>query len=91
MEKNLEFLETFTVEQFKRKEGVEKVEVKKNPHNSKLFFTYGSKVGAVAERGIPTHPMISYVKGEPTEKNPTGLFYILHEEGTGGAPTIAVF
>ena len=84
-EKNLEFIETLTVEQFKAEQHVDKVKVKQNPKTGKLFFTYGAKVGAVAKKGVPTHPMISKVRGEE------GLFYLLHEEGNGGAPTIAEF
>ena len=82
---NLEFIETFTVEQFKARTNVSKLEVKQNPHTGKLFFTYGAKVGAVASKGIPTHPMVSYVSGIE------GSFYLLHEEGNGGAPVIATF
>lgn len=89
--RNLEFLDTLTVEQFKAEKHVEKISVKKNPHTGKLFFTFGAKAGAVAAKGIPTHPMVSRVKGEPTPENPTGMFYLLHEEGQGGAPVVAEF
>ena len=89
--KNVVFLETLTVEQFKRAQGVDKVVVKQNPHTGKYFMTFGAKTGAVAKKGIPTNPMISFVQGEPTEKNPNGKFWILHEEGTGGAPVVATF
>lgn len=91
MDRNLEFLNTYTVEQFKAAMLVSEILVKQNPKNSKLFFTFGAKVGAVASKGIPNHPMISHVKGEPTPENPTGEFYLLHEEGTGGAPVLAKF
>lgn len=89
--KNLEFIDTLTVEQFKAEKHVDKISVKKNPKTGKLFFTFGAKAGAVAAKGIPTHPMVSYVKGEPTTENPTGRFYLLHEEGQGGAPVVAEF
>ena len=75
--KNLQFIDTYTVEQFKAAQHVEKIQVRENPHTGKLFFTYGSKTGAV--------------KGEPTEQNPSGQFYLLHEEGNGGAPVVAEF
>lgn len=88
---NLQFIDTMTVEQFKAEKRVDKIQVKKNPNNGNLFFTFGAKVGAVAKRGVPTHPMISHVKGAPTPENPTGEFYLLHEEGTGGAPVVATF
>lgn len=88
---NLTFIETLTVEQFKRAQGVERIEVKQNPHTGKLFFTFGAKTGAVAVKGIPSKPMLSYVQGEPSELNPDGKFWMLHEEGTGGAPVLATF
>ena len=84
--KNLEFLDTLTVEQFKAEKSVEKIKVKKNPNTGKLFFTFGAKTGAVAAKGVPTHPMISLVKGNDGEQ-----FYLLHEEGQGGAPVVAEF
>lgn len=90
MEK-LNFLRTLTVEQFKSEQKVDKVCVKQNPNTGKLFMTFGAAVGAVASKGIPSHPMISEVVGEPTEKNPSGKFFLLHEEGQGGAPVLAEF
>ena len=90
-EKNLIFKDTLTVEQFKDKFKVSRVDVKKNPETGKLFFTFGAKTGAVASKGVPTHPMFSLVKGGPTPKNPTGEFWLLHEEGVGGAPIIDTF
>ena len=91
MEKNLIFNDTLTVEQFKAKMNVSRVDVKKNPNTGKLFFTFGTKTGAVASKGIPQHPMFSFVKGDPTPQNPDGTFWLLHEEGQGGAPVLASF
>lgn len=88
---NLIFNDTLTVEQFKDKMKVSRVEVKKNPKSGKLFFSYGAKTGAVAAKGIPQHPMFSFVKGDPTPQNPSGEFWLLHEEGQGGAPVLATF
>ena len=86
MDNQLTFHETMTVEQFKSRMMVDKLRVKQNPKTNKLFFTFGSKTGAVAVKGIPAHPMISEVE------TPDGSsFYLLHEEGTGGAPTLAEF
>lgn len=83
---NLSFNETLTVEQFKAQMNVSRIDVKKNPRTGKLFFTYGAKTGAVAVKGIPTHPMLSNVT------TPEGdSFWLLHEEGQGGAPTLASF
>lgn len=86
MSNNLTFNETLTVEQFKNKMLVDKLCVKKNPKTGKLFFTYGSQVGAVALKGIPQHPMVSNVTGSDGS-----AFWLLHEEGNGGAPTLATF
>ena len=91
MERNLQFKETLTVEQFKAQMNVSRIDVKQNPKTNRLFFSYGAKVVAVATKGIPEHPMISFVKGEPTENNPSGEFWLLHEEGQGGAPVLASF
>lgn len=91
MEKNLIFNDTLTVEQFKAKMNVSRIDVKKNPNTGKLFFTFGAKTGAVAAKGIPQHPMFSFVKGDPTPQNPDGTFWLLHEEGQGGAPVLASF
>lgn len=82
----LTFLETLTVEQFKAEKLVDKIQVKRNPKTNKLFFTYGAKIGAVAVKGVPTHPMISLVQGDNGDE-----FYLLHEEGQGGAPVVATF
>ena len=85
MEANLKFNETLTVEQFKAKELVSHIDVKKNPKTGKLFFTYGAKTGAVAIKGVPNRPMISNVTGDDDKP-----FWLLHEEGLG-AETIATF
>lgn len=83
---NLVFNETLTVEQFKSAQGVTRIDVKKNPKTGKLFFTYGAKTGAVAVKGIPSHPMLSNVTGSDGSS-----FWLLHEEGTGAAPVLASF
>ena len=88
--KNLQFLETLTVEQFKSRMLVSRIDVKQNPKNGNIFFSYGAQVGAVSVKGIPTRPMFSRVKGEPTPENPSGEFWLLHEEGQG-VPVLASF
>ena len=81
MERNLVFNDTLTVEQFKAA-----MSVKKNPKTGKLFFAYGAKTGAVAAKGIPHNPMVSNVTTPDGDK-----FWLLHEEGQGGAPVLATF
>ena len=99
MEKGkLTFGDTLTVEQFKAKMMVSRINVKKSPKTGKLFFTYGAKTGAVAVKGIPQRPMLSVVCPEGDtldiahagEKSCT-TFWLLHEEGEGGAPVLASF
>lgn len=114
MAANLHFIETETVEQFKDSNNVSRIDVKQNPRTNKLFFTYGTKTGAVAVKGIPEHPMLSLahptLEREPTDEErqyigktvnigghnvadprANGYFYLLHEEGQGGAPVLASF
>ena len=98
MEKNLIFNDTLTVEQFKAAMNVSRIDVKKNPKTGKLFFTYGAKAGAVAVKGIPGKPMFSLVcpKGDTLDKAHAGergcsSFWLLHEEGQGGAPVLRSF
>ena len=86
MANDLTFNETLTIEQFKAKELVSRIDVKQNPKTGKLFFTFGSKTGAVAIKGVPSRPMISNV----TSSVDGSSFWILHEEGQG-AETIASF
>ena len=86
MEANLLFNETLTVEQFKAANNVSRIDVKQNPKTGKLFFTYGTKTGAVAVKGIPQKPMLSNVTGSDGSS-----FWLLHEEGEGGAPVLASF
>ena len=84
--RKLTFYDTLTVEQFKAKMEVSRIDVKKNPKTGKLFFTYGAKTGAVAVKGIPSNPMLSNVTGSDGSN-----FWLLHEEGQGGAPVLASF
>ena len=83
---NLTFNDTLIGEQFKAHMNVSRIDVKKNLKTGKLFFTYGARTGAVAIKGIPAHPMLSNVTGSDGSS-----FWLLHEEGQGGAPTLASF
>lgn len=82
----LTFNDTLTVEQFKAQMHVDHIDVKQNPKTGKLFFTFGAKTGAVAVKGIPAKPMLSNVTGDDGSS-----FWLLHEEGQGGAPVLASF
>ena len=88
MEK-LKFIETLSVEEFKAQHEVEKIEVKQNPRTGKCFFTYGFETGAVSEKfgnGELSDPVISKVISPEDGE----VFYMLHQRGDGGAPTLAV-
>ena len=90
MESNLKFIETWEVAQFKAQQGVEKLEVKQNPHTGKVFFVYGLETGPCSrkvETGQLTDPVVSQVCNAETGE----LFMMLHQRGEGGAPTLAVF
>ena len=50
MESNLKFIETWEVAQFKAQQGVEKLEVKQNPHTGKVFFVYGFETGPCSRK-----------------------------------------
>ena len=85
---SLKFIETMSVADFKIKMGVERIDVKQNPNTGKCFFVYGCETGAVSERflkGDITKPVISQVCSPETGD----MFYMLHQQGDGGAPTLA--
>ena len=83
----LSFEKSYTVGQFKSEiSSGEPIEVLRNEKTGKLFFSYGpGRTGAVASKGIPTRrPIISEVVGDGGE-----TFYLLHEQGEGGATKLA--
>lgn len=85
---NIKFVETLSVAEFKKKMGVDKIEVKQNPNSGKCFFVYGVEVGAVSDKflkGRITSPVISHVCVPDTGD----MFYLLHQRGEGGAPILA--
>ena len=49
MERNLKFLKTMSVAEFKAQHNVEKIEVKRNEHTGKCFFVYGFETGPCRE------------------------------------------
>lgn len=88
MEK-LKFIETLSVAEFKAQQDVEKIEVKQNLQTGKCFFVYGFETGVVSEKfnkGELTDPVVSRVVSPEDGE----MFYMLHQRGEGGAPTVAV-
>ncbi len=71
--RELKFIKTFTVNEFKDFFGIEKIEVKKHP-NGFLFFSFRDVLGLVVLKGLPKNPRISIVVGK------FGIpHYLLHE------------
>lgn len=87
--KDLAFLQTWSVPQFKQNNGVEKIDVLRNEKTGKCFFTFGIQTGACSkkvESGEVTMPVISQVCVATTGE----MFYMLHQKGEGaGATTLA--
>lgn len=84
----LHFVETLSIEDFKTRQKVEKIEVKQNLQTGKCFFVYGMQTGAVSDKflsGGITCPVISQVCSPETGD----MFYMLHQKGDGGAPVLA--
>lgn len=82
----LTFVESWTINQFKKAQNVEKLDIKCNEKTGKLFFQFGGKTGAATATEFK-EPLVSLVVGEPSERNPDGKFFLLHE--SGGAPVVA--
>lgn len=73
-DKNLKFLRSLTVEQFKNTLNCSKISIRQGSNG--LFFTAGEISGAVSKSGIPQKPIFSEVEGS------NGIFWLLHEEST---------
>ena len=89
MTRDLAFMKTWSVPQFKQNQGVETIEVKRNERTGKLFFVYGFETGACSkkiETGEVTMPVISKVVSATTGEE----FYMLHQQGEGGGATTII-
>ena len=85
---SLKFIETMSIAEFKTKMGVGRIDVKQNPNTGKCFFVYGCETGAVSERFLKvdnTKPVNTQVCSPETGD----MFYMLHQQGDGGVPTLA--
>ena len=82
--KSLKFNNTQTVGQFCASQGVSEITVHNSPKkNGKLIFAYGTQIGAVSSKGVPTKPVVSNVTGEDGNS-----FYLLHEQADLGPATV---
>jgi len=90
MTRELEFVKTWSVPQFKQNNGVETIEIKRNEKTGKCFFVFGFETGACSkkvETGEVDMPVISQVCATATGD----MFYMLHQKGeSGGATTLAI-
>lgn len=82
MEK-LDFLQSWSIEEFKAMKNAKKIEIKRNETTMKCFFTYGGGLnGAVStriENGVCANPVISEVCSPDTGD----VFLLLHQQGEG--------
>ena len=85
-ENNLVFGNKMEVAEFKAKMGIDRIDIIKNPHTGKLFFTYGKtivdgvakdKTGIVPLAGIPEDPVIT----EMLDDNGNIATYMLCKRG----------
>ncbi|MCL2561942.1 MAG: hypothetical protein FWE10_06455 [Rikenellaceae bacterium] len=84
MDKNLKFLQTMSIDDFKAAKGVDKIELLQSDISGKSFFAYGFEKGACSHKvltGELTNPVISQVCSAETGET----FYLLHQKGEGGA------
>ena len=70
----LNYIATYTAEEFKTKFHCTRIDVKKGKDN-KLYFCYGCNIGFVAVKGIPQTPVISIVTNSAGK-----VFPLLHEK-----------
>ena len=85
--RDLIFRETWSVPEFKAKQGVLEIEIKRNEKTGKLFFDYKFGSGACsrkAETGEMDNPAISQVISSTTGEQ----FYLLHQRGEGAGATL---
>ncbi|WP_279130872.1 hypothetical protein [Butyricimonas virosa] len=88
MERDLKFLKTMSVAEFKALHNVEKIEVKRNEHTGKCFFVYGFETGACS-RKVDTRELTQPVISEVCSADTGDTFFLLHQQGEG-ATTIAI-
>jgi hypothetical protein len=84
--RDLVFTETWSVPEFKQRQGVLEIEVKQNEKTGKWFFDYKFGSGACSQRaaaGTMDNPVISNVISATTGEQ----FFLLHQKGEGGGAT----
>ena len=93
MESTFNAIETLTIEQFKAKMNVSKLDVKRNPKTGKIFFSFGTKTGAVTTKcplaELKNGAFVSLMPADPENGHPDEV-WLLHKEGQG-AEVLATF
>ena len=79
MENKLDFLRSYTVEEFKQMQGVEEIQILRNETTGKCFFSYAGKSGAVTTR-YPEEPLRSPLISEVVSTETGETFFLLHSE-----------
>lgn len=69
--------ETLTIEQFKDRVSVARIDVKRDENTGRLYFEAGNIKGEVSSKEIPKHPMISLFITSNSNRH-----WLLHEEGS---------
>jgi len=77
---NLQFLNTFSIADFKTEQGITSVDILQNNETGKCFFAFGVKSGAVTTT-YPKHPLTNPVISEVYSGNTGKAFYLLHNKG----------
>lgn len=75
----LNYIATYTVEEFKTKFHCTRIYVKQKVKDNKVFFSYGCNIGFVAHKGVPQDPVISIVVNSAGK-----IFPLLHEKKDTG-------
>ena len=88
MQRDLKFLKTWTVPEFKAQQHVETLDIMYNEATGKCFFVYGVDSGACskkARQGELTNPVVSEVCSAETGDT----FMLLHQKGEYRATQLA--
>ena len=92
MEKrNLLWLDSYTIEEFKKLNNVEKIQIGRYRKSGKLYFKYGTHRGVACNgmEDLNVPRIISKVQGESTPYNPDGQFFMMHRLSEGSPDIIA--
>ena len=84
--KEYRFVETFTIEQFGKTYNNSKL-IMKSIDDGMIVLEWGSERVLIVDNALPKYPLISCICHRDNENE----IWIIHEEGVGAAPVLAVF